>query len=387
LFDINIKARIKRHSRIFKDNILNKSHNVSYKWYWYNIVILVVIFIVPIYPAFASLVYTNTSYDFYRWNIDESSIIDSYVIDKDSDENWVILESKNSFLSVNTISNNGRDLSWTNEIVIYDVKNWESIWSISNKFEVSKNSILWANGFSKDHIIHPWDKIKIPPVSWLIHYVQKWETLASIALKYWIDKKEILEQNLLTNNDLIVVWDELVIPWAIKKEKIDTVLSYENPKNLKNIENSKNTKSIDSKKTNLKDNKKIQKKSNWKYVESNEKWTYSLRKRSPMWKFYWWNCTRYVAQYKNVDWSWNAKDWLRNARSKWHKTSSVASVWSIVVFSWRWYNPVYWHVWIVTWISWGNLIISDMNYRRLWEVTSRKVSIDDWSIRWYINVD
>jgi surface antigen len=377
LFDINIKARIKRHSRIFKENILNKSHNGLSKWYWYNLVILMVIFIVPIYPAFWSFIYTSSSYDFYRWDIDESSIIDSYVIDKDSEDDWLVLESKDSFLSVNSLNDEDRDLSWTNEIISYEVKSGESIWSISNKFEVTKNSIFWANNFSKDHVIHPWDMIKVPPVSGLIHHVTSWETLDSIASKFGIDKKLILEQNLLTSNDKIVVWDELVIPWAIK---ID-------PPKPKTILANNDSKKVIDKKTTIKEKKKLKKLPNWKYVPSDEKWSFKLVKRAPKWKFYWWNCTRYVAQYKNVNWSWNAKDWLRNARNKWHKTSNTASVWSIVVLNWRWYNPVYWHVWIVTWISWWNLIISDMNYRRLWEVTSRKISKNDWAIRWFIQVD
>lgn len=374
MFDINIKARIKRHSRIFKDNILNKSNSWLSKWYWYNIVILIVLFVVPIYPAFASFIYTNTSYDFYRWDIDETSIIDSYVVDKNSDEEWLILESNDSFLSVNTLNDWDRDLSWTNEIVFYEVKKGESIWSISNKFDVTKNSILWANNFSKNHVIHPWDKIKVPPVSWLIHNVASWETLDSIALKFWIDKKIILEQNLLTSKDLILVWDELVIPWAIKKDppKPKPILASNITKSKNNI-NSRNN--IKNKFTNSK-----------KYNTS-QNGSYKLVKRAPKWRFYWGNCTWYVAQYKNVDWSWNAKDWLRNARSKWHKTSNIASVWSIIVFNWRWYNPVYWHVWIVTWITWNNLIISDMNYRRLWEVTSRKISKNDWAIRWFIQVN
>ena len=367
MFNVNIKARINRHSRIFKENILNKSSKKLHKWHWYNIVVLIFLFVIPIYPAFAGLVYTNTEYDFYRWDIDESSILDSYSVNNNSEDKSLILESKDSFLSVNTLDDNWRDLSWTNEIINYEVQNWDSIWSIANRFEVSANSISWANWFWKNHIIHPWDKIKVPPVSWLVHYVQKWENIDSITKKYWIDKKSILEQNLIKNNKNLVAWEVLVIPWAIKKIEPKPVIKE------KVIAKSK------SKKT----------KNNRGIVNSisKEKWSYNLVWRAPKWKFYWWNCTRYVAQYKNVNWSWNAKNWLANARAKWHKTSSEASVWAIIVFNWRWYNPTYWHVWIVTGISWDKLIISDMNYRRLWEVTSRKISKNDSAIKWYIIVD
>jgi len=367
LFNVNIKARINRHSRIFKENILNKSGKKLHKGHWYNIVILIFLFVIPIYPAFAWLVYTNTEYDFYRGDIDESSIIDSYSINNNSEDS-LILESKDSFLSVNTLDDNWRDLSWTNEIINYEVQSWDSVWSIANKFEVSTNSIFWANWFSSNHMIHPWDKIKVPPVSWLVHYVQKWENIDSIAKKYWIDKKSILEQNLIQNNKNLVAWEVLVIPWAIKKSEpksiIDNRIQYKN--NL---------------------TKNSNKKFNNKNLTPSKNWEYNLTWRAPKWKFYWWNCTWYVAQYKNVDWSWNAKNWLANAKAKWHKTSSEPSAWAIIVFSWRWYNPTYWHVWIVTSVNWNNLIISDMNYRRLWEVTSRKISKNDSAIRWYIIVN
>jgi surface antigen len=34
-----------------------------------------------------------------------------------------------------------------------------------------------------------------------------------------------------------------------------------------------------------------------------------------------------------------------------------------------------------------HVIVSDMNYRRLWEVTTRKVPRNDRTIQWYIYVD
>lgn len=373
MFNINIKARINRHSRIFKDNILNDSKRQSHKWHWYNIVILIVLFVIPIYPTFAGFIYTNNEYDFYRWDIDESSILNSYSVDDSSDEdNSIVLESKDSFLSINTLNSDERDLSWTNEIVDYEVQSWDSIWSIANDFEVSIDSINWANWFHKNHVIHPWDQIKIPPVSWLVHYVKSWETIDSIAKEYWIKKDKIIEQNLLSSDYAPKKWDTLVLPWAEKLEPKKEVIAIKKAiiKREQLITKNKKNKTISSKSSTIKN-----------------KWNYVLTKRAPKWKFYWWNCTRYVAQYKNVDWSWNAKNWLSNARAKWHKTSSQASVWSIIVFNWRWYNPYYGHVWIVTWVNWNDIIISDMNYRRLGEVTSRKISKNDGAIRWYIIVE
>lgn len=369
---VNVKARIDRHLRIVKDNIWNKKSNISRTSPNSHVflVLFFLIFIFPIYPTLASFVYNNSSYDFYRWDIDESSIIESYF---SGDEEWLwnenipMLESNDSFLSVNTILDDERDFSGTNEILNYEVKPWDSFSSIAYEFKVSTSSILWANDFSKKHILRPWEILKVPPVSWLIHQVKTWDSFWSIAKKYDIEEIKIKEQNLLSKNDLLNIWDVLVIPWAIKKAPV-----YKTPPKTYN----KTTKT-------------------WWYTFANyagsqyttNKWSFKLVRREPQHKFYWWNCTWYVGQYKNVNWWWNANAWIKNATAKWHATWTVAKLWSIIQFSGRGYNPRYGHVWIVMEVKPTYVLVSDMNYRRLNEITYRKIPINDRSIDWYIYVN
>lgn len=78
---------------------------------------------------------------------------------------------------------------------------------------------------------------------------------------------------------------------------------------------------------------------------------------------------------------------MRNASAKGHATGSNPSIWAIVQFAGRWYNPYYGHVGIVIDMTSTHIIVSDMNYRRLGEVTTRKVPINDRTIQWYIYVD
>jgi len=365
-------SRVKRNSFFYKKK--NEIKKLFFWNNWYNIVFFVLFFIVPFYPTFASFTYNNNQYDFLRDDIDETSIIWSFYaednLDEENNENMPILEASDSFLSINSILNDERDLSWTNEIVNYEIKPWDNISSIAYKFKVSNNSIYWANNFSKKHIIHPWDIIKIPPTSWLIHQIKKWDNIAKLSKYYWISKEKILEQNLLTLEDNLNVWDVLVIPGAVKKVITPSYKTI--PK------------------------KYYSKKVWWKwysfskYAKSeyvNAWWKYKLVRRKPKHRFYWWNCTRYVAQYKNVNWWWNANQWLKNAKAKWQLTWNVPKLWSIVVFNWRWYNPRYWHVWIVMDILSDKIIISDMNYRRLNEITYRKIPKTDRAIKWYIYVD
>ena len=379
---VNIKARIDRHLRIVRQNDWIKTNSLNEKRYSNTIyiVLIFVTFVFPMYPSLASFVYNNTNYDFYRWNIDESSIIESYYgWDIQEWEAWYwlpIIESEDSFLSVNTILNDNRDLAWTNEILSYEIKPWDSFSSISYDFWISTSSILWANNFEKNHVLRPWEIIKVPPVSWLIHTVASWDTISSIAKKYEIEETKIKNQNLLSDSDTIKIWDNLVIPWAIKKVVVPVYVKPTTP-----------TKAV----ANIKWNTKTTGWYNFAWQANSQivssQWSYSLVRRAPKHTFYWWNCTWYVAQYKNVSWWWNANQWISNAKAAWVSTWSSPRLWAIVQFTWTWYNPRYGHVWIVMEVKWDNIIVSDMNYRRLNEITYRKVPINDRSIDWYIYVE
>lgn len=368
---VNIQARIKRHSRILKDTLANKWTKEIATDYSHKIMLFIIIFIVPVYPTLASFFHNNTVYDFYRWDIDESSILWSYFWDDELSEDIPRVEvSEDSFLSVNTMLSDVRDLSWTNDIAEYTIQPWDNISKIAYKFRVSNNSIYWANNFSKKHIIHPWDTIKIPPVSGLIHQVKSWDTLANLAKKYEVEEEKIVKQNLMESGGKLIAWEVLVIPWAIKK--VPKPVYKAPPKKY------------------LPKNYQAKTYSFAKYASSqyvDAWWSYKLVRRKPQHTFYWWNCTWYIGQYKNVNWWWNANQWLRNARAKWHATWSTPKLWSIVQLEGRWYNPKYWHVAIVMDIKWSDIIVSDMNYRRLWEVTYRKIPINDRAISGYIYVD
>ena len=368
---INVKARLNRHLRIVKENIWVNKNTLIKTNHHYNIVLFFILLVIPFYPTLASFIYNNSRYDFYRWDIDESSIIESYFWwENQSFEelNIPILESNDSFISVNTILDDQRDLKWTNEIVEYEVKPGESFYSISYKFKVSTSSIYWANDFKKTHTLQPWEVIKIPPVTWLIHQVKSWNTISSIAKKYDIEESKIIEQNWLEKWAKLVAWEVLVIPWAIKKipkpvykkPKARYSKSYSKPKSRKWPS------------------------SGSQYV--NETGKYKLVWRKPF-SWEWWNCTYYVASYKNVNWRWNANRWMANAKAKWNAIWYTPKIWAIVQFTWRWYNPKYGHVAIVMDIKDGYIIVSEMNYRRLNEVTYRKVLINDRAIDWYIYVD
>ena len=376
---INTKARLQRHVRIYKDlkwaTKQFESGKRSFQTYNFNIALLIVIFLFPIYPSLASFVHKNNQHDFYRGDIDTTSIIWAYVVWDEDDisvpENSPILEATDSFLSVNTILNDERDLTGTNEILAYEVKNGESFYLLSYKFWVSVNTILWANGFSKNHTLRPGDIIRIPPVSWLIHTVKEGDSLSKLAKSYDVEESEILKQNLMKKNEKLTAGTVLTIPGAVKKAPIKKPV-YKPSAIVAAAWNDWGPAYSFSKQA--------------RSTYTNNKWSYKLRRRKP-YSWVWWNCTWYVASYKNVNWRGNANQWLRNARAKGHATGSTPTLGSIVVLNWRGYNPRYGHVAIVMEVKKDYLIVSDMNYRRLYEVTYRKIPINDRAIKWYIYVD
>lgn len=375
---VNTKARIQRHIRIYKDHGIKKTNTKKImNNYHFNIVFFIIVILFPIYPTLASFIHGNTQYEFYRWDIDESSILKSYYTDSSEDNNvdlgnTPIVESNDSFISINTILDDTRDLTGTNEIVDYIVEPGDSFGSIAMDFSVSTRSIYESNGFTSRHILQPGDIIKVPPVTGLIHPVVKWDTVSSIAKKYKIKEEDILKQNLLSSQDNLKTWDVLVLPGA--KKIIPKPVYKPKPKTYAKSTSSYNWA--------------------WGYSFANQanstytdnKWRYNLVWRKPF-SWAWWNCTYYVASYKNVNWRGNANQWLKNARAKWHPTGMNPTLWAIVVLDGRWYNRRYGHVAIVMEVQKDHLIVSDMNYRRLNEVTYRKIPKTDRAIQWYIYVD
>lgn len=99
------------------------------------------------------------------------------------------------------------------------------------------------------------------------------------------------------------------------------------------------------------------------------------------------NCTCFVAKYKNVTWRGNAKDWLRNAQAQGIPTGSTPTPGAIVVYAGPGTHPVYGHVGIVRKVEADHIIVTDMNYRRYNEITTRRERRNHRAIIGYIYVD
>lgn len=96
------------------------------------------------------------------------------------------------------------------------MKSGDSVARIADNFNITRNSIYWANNFENSHVIQPGDVIKVPPVSGLIHTVKSGETLLGLANKYKVESEDIMRQNLLLTAAELKIGDTIIIPGAEK---------------------------------------------------------------------------------------------------------------------------------------------------------------------------
>lgn len=104
------------------------------------------------------------------------------------------------------------DTSSGASISVYTVKDGDSISEIAVHFNVSVNTILWANDLTVKSTIKPGMTLVILPVSGTQHTVTKGETLSSIAAKFQASAQEIANFNGLDANATVVVGSTLIIP-------------------------------------------------------------------------------------------------------------------------------------------------------------------------------
>jgi len=97
------------------------------------------------------------------------------------------------------------------EPVEYEVKQGDSLSSIAEDFDISLNTILWANSLSSKSTVSPGKKLIILPVSGVSHLVQRGESLSYLATAYKVASEEIISVNAVTD-DKIYMGDLLIIP-------------------------------------------------------------------------------------------------------------------------------------------------------------------------------
>lgn len=100
------------------------------------------------------------------------------------------------------------------EVKSYVVKQGDTLYDIAKQFRVTVDTLSYANNIAYPYLIHPGDKLTVPPVPGLVYTVKKGDTLASIAKEYKVDDQTIAEFNYLFAPFKLTKGQKLTVPYA-----------------------------------------------------------------------------------------------------------------------------------------------------------------------------
>ncbi len=72
----------------------------------------------------------------------------------------------------------------TREVSSYTVKNGDTLWSISSQFNITTDTIKWANDLDENSVLRPGTKLTILPVNGVLYTAKGGESLSALATRY-----------------------------------------------------------------------------------------------------------------------------------------------------------------------------------------------------------
>jgi hypothetical protein len=234
-------------------------------------------------------------------------------------------------------------------VIIYEVREGDTVSAIAANYKITVNTVLWANEIDNIDSIKPGDKIFILPVSGLNYTVKKSDTIDDIAKKYEADRDKIIAFNELPASGELREGDEIIIPGGKKEIPRQTA-----PSSFGIAERP--------------------------YSSFGSVGRILSGKAGTGHRFPYGYCTWYVAQKRFVPWGGNAGTWLYHAKAAGYATGRKPRVGSIMVSSESWWG----HVAIVEKISSGTITISEMNYKGWAKKSTRTLSVSSRVIKGFI---
>lgn len=205
--------------------VTNRFHSVSRtRLSWGKLSFFIFLFLIPWAVAYAGF-FTFFNDIFSKAIVEEKHI---------NSQNFALLAgvggpqiSGKEFAEVNTVGGSAllpdagpagglADVSNENydhgQISIYVVRSGDSLASIGKMYNVSVNTILWANNLSRGATLSVGQTLVILPVSGVQHTVKSGDTLSSIAKKYKGDLGEISSFNGFDTSATLAVGSVIIIP-------------------------------------------------------------------------------------------------------------------------------------------------------------------------------
>jgi len=106
------------------------------------------------------------------------------------------------------------------EVIVYKVESGDNVWSISQRFGISMDTVIWANDRLEmdPDLLSIGQELYILPVSGVWHTVKAGETLEGIAKRYGVTPQKIVDYtpNGLKDGGSLTVGQKLIIPSGVK---------------------------------------------------------------------------------------------------------------------------------------------------------------------------
>jgi LysM repeat protein len=120
-------------------------------------------------------------------------------------------------------------------IQVYEVKKGDTLAGIAKIYNVSKNTVAWANDI-KDGKPKEGSILVILPISGIKHTVKKGDSIKTLAKKYNAEVSDILEFNNINADSTLTLGEDVIIP--------DGKMNFDAPASTKKMETKKKTKRI-----------------------------------------------------------------------------------------------------------------------------------------------
>jgi len=143
--------------------------------------------------------------------------IDLLALDIEGD---IILKPK----IISTTALSGGVVPQRTEIIYYTVQIGDTVSTIARKFNITVNTVLWANNLSAFSLIRPGDQLMILPYSGLLYTVKSGDTVSRIAKTYKIEEDKILSCNDLSGG--LKAGQKIILPGASKITTVAKTSSY-----------------------------------------------------------------------------------------------------------------------------------------------------------------
>jgi len=225
----------------------------------------------------------------------------------------------------------------TNTITEYVVQNGDTLWTIAEQFDITTDTVLWANDLEDENLVKPGQKLIILPVAGVLHTVKSGETFESIANKYSASANMIISFNDLEDTPNLKEGMKLIVPDGTIPEPPKPV-QVQTQNNNDDYDSAPRTRIVPS------------------YGGPNQ--------------FPYGYCTWWVASKRYVPWNGNAADWYWNARAMGYATGRTPVPGSIMV---TWESPIG-HVAYVESVNGNSFTISEMNVRGWGIASSRTIT-------------